>query len=227
MAESKYPFELIEGVKKTFNSKKNSELDVVQQIEQMTKIELMDNYLASLGSELTSTAICWLVNQVFGFDLEEIPLHEDHEQITIVRDLIDSKLNSYGSNVSGDEIRTIINDLFGVNLDAINALGHARLSLYSKGQWVIKNEKDLFVVYTGTGDVDVKVYPTTYFTQKTGLEQLPDNLQQALNGIGFHYNEEISAYYFLSPTNEPVDGAFKGQTIGAIINEIKSSYSHI
>ncbi|WP_112182479.1 MULTISPECIES: hypothetical protein [Paraliobacillus] len=230
MVEPRYPLELIEGVKKTINSKKYSysELDVVQQIEQMTKIELMDNYLASLGPELTSTAICWIVKQVFGFDLEKIPLHEDkQEQITIARDLIDSKLNSCGSNVSGDEIRTIINDFFGVNLNAINALEDARLSLYSKGQWVIKNENDLFVVYTGTGDVDVKVYPTAYFTQKTGLEQIPDKLQHALKGIGFHYNEDINAYYFLSPTNEPVDGAFKGQTIGAIINEIKSSYSHI
>ena len=72
--------------------------------------------------------------------------------------------------MTGVDIRGMINQIFGINLNGVSSLEGAGISLYSKGQWVLQSDKDLFVVYTGSGDLDVKVFPTEYFTKQTGLE---------------------------------------------------------
>ena len=143
------------------------------------------------------------------------------------REVIDFYINQYDDELTGTEIRKIINTIFGVNLEAISSLEEARISLYSKGKWVIQSKNDLFVVYTGIGDIDVKVYPTNYFIQQTGLTDLPTSLQLALINIGFYFDEKLNSYYFINPTGEAISDAFKGKTIGTIRDIIQQSFSHL
>ena len=144
----------------------------------MSKAAMMDKYLDSYGKTISSSVICEVVNSIFGMNLDEAPILTKVDTVEglsstgdklMSRLAIDSYLNQSGEEITGANIRGMINEIFGVNLEAISSLEGARISLYSKDQWVVHQEKDLFVVHTGTGDVDVKIYPTTYFTEQTGV----------------------------------------------------------
>ncbi|MGE7919323.1 hypothetical protein ACQKM9_10265 [Viridibacillus sp. NPDC093762] len=204
----------------------------------MKKAEMMDKYFDSYGKKISSSEICHVVDLIFKVNLDEIPiLSKEKEEADggssstgnalASREAIDSYLNQYDREITGAEIRKIINEIFGVNLEAISSLEGARISLYSKGQWVVQHEKDLFVVYSGARDVDVKVVPTNYFTEQTGLVELPTDLQHLLTNIGYYFDEKIDSYYFLNPTGEAVPDAFKGKTIGAILGVIQHSFSNL
>ncbi|KMY48660.1 hypothetical protein [Peribacillus loiseleuriae] len=203
----------------------------------MTKAEMMDKYFDSYGKRISSAEICKAVDSIFKINLDEIPILSKEMEgavgvsfstgnVLASREAMDVRLNQYDKEITGAEIRKVINEILGVNLDAISSLEGARISLYSKGQWVVQHEKDLFVVDTGAGDVDVKVYPTNYFTEQTGLVKLPTDLQHSLTSIGYSYDEKIGSYYFSNPTGEAVPDAFKGKTIGAILKVIQYSFSN-
>ncbi|CKH45177.1 Uncharacterised protein [Streptococcus pneumoniae] len=174
--------------------------------DRVKKVELMDKHLDSHQGKITSTEICNIVMSIFKFDLTTKPVLSKEwimagagsstENIAIMA--IDSTLTHHGRKATGKEIRQLINQIFGINLDAISSLEGARISLFSKDQWVIRDEQDLFVVHTGLGDVDVKVFPTDYFTEQTGLEELPKDLKQSLTNFGFSCDE--SKVCFLSIT---------------------------
>jgi hypothetical protein len=191
-----------------------------------TKIEVMDGYLDGCGGKLNSFEIFRVVKQVFGIDLNALSVLSQEEMATsstpLSRVVIDSYLNHYEKEMTGVEIRTMINHFFGVNLDGIASLEKARISLYSKDQWIIQSDRDLFIVHTGTGDVDVKVFPTVYFTEQTGLEELPNDLQQSLIRLGYSFDVKIGSYYFSNPTGQAIPDAFKGQTMGAIVEAIRN-----
>ncbi|MFJ7981826.1 hypothetical protein ACIQ1D_16240 [Lysinibacillus xylanilyticus] len=199
----------------------------------MKKAEKMDEYFNSYGKEISSSEICHVVDLIFKINLDEAPiLSKEKEKADGIssstgREAIDSHLNQYDSEITGAEVRKIINEIFGVNLEAISSLEGARISLYSKGQWIVQHEKDLFVVYTGESDIDVKVFPTQYFTEQTGLVKLPTDLQHALTSIGYYFDEKNDSYYFSNPTGEAVPDAFKGKTIGAILGVIQHSFSNL
>ncbi|MCQ6277139.1 hypothetical protein JMM81_19885 [Bacillus sp. V3B] len=202
----------------------------------MSKAAMMDKYLDSYGKTISSSIICEVVNSIFGMNLDEAPILTKVDTVEglsstgdklMSRLVIDSHLKQSGEEITGVNIRGMINEIFGVNLEAISSLEGARISLYSKDQWVVHQEKDLFVVHTGTGDVDVKIYPTTYFTEQTGVAELPTDLQHLLIALGYSYNEGIGRYYFSNPTGEAVPDAFKGQTIAAISKVIQQSFSNL
>ncbi len=199
----------------------------------MKKAEMMDKHLESYGKRISSSEICHVVDLIFKINLDETPiLSKEKEEVDGIssstgREIIDYHLNQYDGDITGAEIRKIINEIFGVNLEGISSLERARISLYSKGQWIVRHEKDLFVVYTGASDIDVKVYPTNYFTEQTGLVELPSDLQHALTSIGYHFDEKIGSYYFSNPTGEAVPDAFKGKTMGAILGVIQQSFSNL
>ena len=196
----------------------------------MKKAEMMDQHLCSYGRKISSSEICHVVDLIFGINLDKAPIlckKLKETSLSSGRGVIDYHLHQYDGAITGGEIRKIINEIFGVNLEAISSLEGSRLSLYSKGQWIVQHEKDLFVVHTGAGDVDVKVFPTKYFTEHTGLEELPTDLQDALTGLGYYYNEKMASYYFSNPTGEAVSDAFKGKTIGAILGVIRHSFSNL
>ena len=192
--------------------------------EVMKKVDIMDKYFDSYQEKVTSSEICSIVKSIFKLDLETKPVLLSSTEGT-AKMAIDSGLAQFGKNVSGAEIRKLINQIFGINLDAISSLDGSRISLFSKGQWVIQHEQDLFVVHTGLGDVDVKVFPTDYFSEQTGLKELPEDLQQSLTSIGFYYDEKIGSYYYSNPSGEAIPDAFKGQTIGTILTFIRHSYN--
>lgn len=203
----------------------------------MTKIDIMDKYLSSLDEKINTSEICKVVYKVFGIDLDTVSMlhtrntestnNNDTSNTSQSRTTIDMYLNHYGKKITGVEIRSMLNQIFGINLNAIAELEKERISLYSKGQWVVQNDKDLFIVYTGMDDVDVKVLPTEYFTNKTGLDVLPSELQRLLSSYGYYYDERIQSYYFANPTGEAVSDDFKGQTIAGIVKVIRKFYSHL
>jgi hypothetical protein len=202
---------------------------------------MMDKYFDSYGKTIRGSEICNVVKSIFRIDLDAITVlskeAEEHLKAIPSTDgtakqskaklVMDSYLDQYEKEITGSDIRRMINQFLGINLDAISSLVGARISLYSKDQWVVQQENDLFAVKTGTGDVDVEIFPTTYFTEQTGLKELPNALQLSLSTIGFCNNEEIGSYYYVSPTGEAVPDAFKGRTIGAILEVIHKSYAHL
>ncbi|PGO23198.1 hypothetical protein CN984_23850 [Bacillus cereus] len=203
--------------------------------DRITKVELMDKYLDSHPGKITSSEICNIVMSVFKFDLttkstlskEWVMAGAVSSTENIAKMAIDSGIVQYGKQVTGVEIRKLINQIFGINLDAISSLEGSRISLFSKDQWVVREEQDLFVVHTGLGDVDVKIFPTDYFTEQTGLEELPKNLQQSLTNFGFSCDEKAGCYYYSNPSGEAVPDTFKGQIIGTIIKIIHHSYQSL
>lgn len=204
-------------------------------LDRVKKVELMDKYLDSHQGKITSTEICNIVMSIFKFDLTTKPVLSKEWIMAgavssienIAKMAIDSALARYGEKVNGIEIRQLINQIFGINLDAISSLEGARISLFSKDQWVVQDEHDLFVVHTGLGDVDVKIFPTDYFTEQTGLEELPQALQQSLISFGFSCGERTGCYYYSNPSGEAIPDAFKGQIIGTILKEIHDSYQSL
>lgn len=238
---------IMEGINKTLAKEMpNADpAELEQRRRQMNKAGLMDAYLQSFDQDLTGDVIHEVVQQLFGLDLDHaLLLPEAEREISaaaerqsagtqtdgctpLPREIIDSKLADCGRRLAGPEIRRLLNQLFGVNLDAISALDKAKISLFSKGQWIVRKDQDLFVVYTGEGDVDVSVYPTAYFREQTGMNGLPEDLQQALTDLGYHPDMERKSYYYANPDGQAVPDAFKGQTMGAIMAAIRSSYSHL
>lgn len=237
----KYPSEIWERVKTTLkkeHGEKYSHSELDDQIDAMTKAEIMDKFFDSFEEKINSSEICRFVKSIFNFDLDSktvlskelkkaVSSKEGEAIVPFSRTVIDSYLDQVEKKVTGAEIRRIINQIFEINLEAISSLEGARISLYSKNQWVVQHDKDLFVVHTGTDDVDVKIYPTKYFTKQTGLEVIPIELQYSLTNIGFSYYEKIYSYYYANPSGEAVTDAFKGQTMGAIMKVIKDYYSHL
>ncbi|WP_245827663.1 hypothetical protein [Paenisporosarcina indica] len=239
------PDSIKQEIKKTLQQElviQVSDSELNQQIEAMTKIELMDKYLSSHEEKITSSEICKAVYQIFGIDLDVVvvldkgikelvqvsPLTNfDNSLTSNSRVAIDLHLKRSGNDLTGGEVRAMLNRVFGINLDGIAALENKRISLFSKGQWVVQNDKDLFIVHTGTDDLDVKVLPTDYFYELTGLDELPDQLQQALIHLGFHYDEKIGSYYFCDVNGHAIADKFKGQTLGAIREIIEKNYLHM
>ena len=201
-----------------------------------TKVELMDQSIAS-AEKIDGPTVCAIIREVFGMDLAKASLLDKDfakraaASASAASDLSEAAVDLYivenGECTSGAEARALLNRIFGTNLEGISELHQQRISLYSKEQWIVQNEKDLFIVYTGKDDVDVKVIPTPYFTGKTGMDRLPENLQQALSKLGFAFDEQVDAYYFANPSGQSVPGLFKRQTMGAIHQTIQDSYSSL
>ncbi len=188
----------------------------------MTKAEAMDKLMGAAEKGIRSFDIINIVHQIFNIDLESIV-----DSPVLFRAALDTYLEHSGNKATGAEVRQWINQILSINLDALSKLEGAKISLFSKNQWMIRHEKDLFVVHTGTGDVDVRIFPTNYFTEQTGSGALPVDLINALISLGFQCEENKGSCYFTSPDGEPVPDSFKGQTIMAVRNVIQHSYSHL
>lgn len=220
-------------------------------INKMTKINVIERYFSFTDLPITSDRFKRVLNQVFGLNLNKISedgegaklfiypeeimvcLRKKFSQINSTIELDQHIMNLKKSEVMDifiktnnsktyEDMITIIKLIYGINLQGISSLEHSRISLYTKNQWLLKNDRDLFVVYTGKGDIDVRVYPTTYYIEKTGLNEIPLTLQHALNTIGFTYKREFHAYYYKNINGETVPDSFKGQTLRAIRSVIET-----
>ncbi|MFC7370679.1 hypothetical protein ACFQPF_03205 [Fictibacillus iocasae] len=114
-----------------------------------------------------------------------------------------------------DALRAI-NMIFGMNVEGIATLETARISLFSKGQWISRTGRDLAAVFTGKGDVDVEIRPTTYFKEITGHSELPDLLQDELKQLGFSYDKSRNGFYYSNPAGVSVPDEFKMKTMSTI-----------
>ncbi|WP_303969101.1 hypothetical protein [Sporosarcina ureae] len=219
-----------------------SEKEVVDYISKLAKIEVMDLYIHHYKDHVTSRVIYEAITQAFhiqlplapvltlaklgSFEAHTLKVNENCSDLSS-QALLDLYLDHHNYRVTGKEVRTMINHYFGMNLDGIDKLGKTRISLYSKSQWLVKDSKDLFVIHTGTNDIDVKIYCTDYFMERTGLKSIPTQLQQSLAGMGYSYNPRVDAYYFSNPSGTTVSNEFKGETIDAIVKVTHALYPTI
>ncbi len=213
--------------------------NVVHNNLKTTKVEMMDKHINTYEGKINSSELHSIVKTIFGFDLDKMPILakeiaeplKEHAltgyTIPLSRIVMDTFLKKLGKDVTPENIRKIINQIFGTNLEGISSLEGAKISLFSKGQWITRNNKDLFEVHTGIGDIDVWIIPSKYLTEQTGLEELPTELKQSLDSIGYYYDEAIGSYYYSNPTGKAVPDDFKGQTIGAIKRIIQNLYAHL
>lgn len=205
--------------------------------KELTKAEIMDRSIFSAEEKIDGALICRIIRDVFHVDLEKAALLDKSlaERVAdaassaapLSEAVIDLYIKEHGECGSGADVRIMLNRLFGTNFDGISALYQQRISLYSKSQWIVNGEKNLFIVHTGQDDIDAQVMPTPYFTEKTGLDCLPEELQQSLSDLGYSYNEQVGAYYFFNPSGEAVPDLFKRQTMGAIYSVIQKSYANL
>ncbi|MDG5473287.1 hypothetical protein P6709_16165 [Jeotgalibacillus sp. ET6] len=231
--------------------------EALSTLQSMSKIEVMDVCFNHPGKKIKAEDSRKIIHDIFNIDLNAVSdlgegkradSYPDDAMKGIRKELginpqsdekdpyimsltkvqaMDLYFASVEKKMSGEELRLIVNQIFGINLDGISGLEKARVSLYSKNQWISQTDRDLFVVHTGKGDVDVWVYPTAYFTEHTGETTLPQVLQEKLTALGFAYNSQLDAFYYANHENVSVPDAFKGQTMGAVISTIAEYYSDL
>lgn len=253
---TKYSSAVMEAVRETLGVDKHStELD--DQISTMRKVDVMDRYLQSFGKKLKGKEVREVVQAIFGADLNMISennygsklssydafimegvresLNIDASSIELdekimsmeKNEVMDRYIEVHDYSLTGAENRVLINKVFGVNLDGISGIEHGRISIYSKGQWILQNDTDLIRLISSNDDVEITVEPTDFFIQSTGSTQLPDTLIQKLTNLGYTHVEGTNAYYYKNPTGESIPDALKGQTMGAIITTIQTQYSNL
>ncbi|MBO1510176.1 hypothetical protein [Metabacillus bambusae] len=241
---SKYPIPILTVIKKSLGvSSSSGEYDHI--INGMSKIDVLKQYIEQVEIPITGMLFREAVYHVFGLNLNKISDDGEGAKLSIYSDeimeglrqalniknhttesnktimslkkaeVMDLFLKKYNIDTYEEMIR-IVNLIYGINLPGISSLEDSRISLYSKNQWLLQKDTNLFVVYTGKGDIDVKVYPTPYYIKQTGLTVLPQELQKALLNLGFRFDVEKEAYYYQNPSGETVSDSFKGQTLNAI-----------
>lgn len=255
--EGKYPDLIVYGVYKDLKQETRGPLSYKEtkaSIDKMSKSEVMDHYLDRNNRRVTPYTLIRVVDAVYGIDLQAISdLGVGKQTATYSDDVLDrirktaspwelsderiAKLSkvrvmqlywlSFEERLTAEERYTMINEIFGVNLVGIAGLEGTGVALFSKNQWISQYDTDLFIVETGSDDVDVWVYPTEYFKQQTGLEENPEELNNRLTKLGFSYSEEKGAFYYADPNGESVPDAFKGQTLGTIIGFIQEKYKDL
>ncbi|WP_082235611.1 hypothetical protein [Halobacillus massiliensis] len=151
---------------------------------------------------------------------------------TCIKDLskvqvMDLYLMDYGEKISPSEVRRVIMEIFGINLEGISSLEKIRISVFSKGQWITQQPRDLFVVHAGAGDVDVKIYPTDYFKEQSGIDKIPDSLGEKLVKLGYQPQKDKKEYYYRDPSAQPVPMDFKDETMSAIGGVVKRDYQDL
>lgn len=187
-------------------------------------IGAMDAFLRTYKKAIGSKEVCETVLQVFQIDLDRVEiLDKNYTHFPGPRDAIDSYLKQADKPLEGADYRLMLKQIFGINLDGIAELHTEQISLYSKDQWMVKNDDALFHVHTGRRDVDVKIFPTAAFKKQTGIHDMPEILKTNLGKLGYTYLENETACSYEDPSGNDVPSHFKVQTMKTIINYIQSS----
>lgn len=197
------------------------------------KTERMDALVRNTVGKLDGDKICRIVHEAFGIDYRKVPVQEKKigrlvkGRINPSVSAIDLYLATHKRAADGPAIRKMMNALFGTSLEDIDCLSRTRISLFSKGQWIARKERDLFEIHTGFADVNVKVIPSAFFTAQTDLHTLPRQLEQALAALGYQHNDHINAYYYCHPGGKVVPEHFKHETVEAIIAVTDEYFGHL
>ncbi|XQY91624.1 hypothetical protein ACNRWW_19365 [Metabacillus sp. HB246100] len=256
MEVTKYPSEIVKGISLTLRQEKHGKLtpsEITELIDNMSKVNAMDSYLKTYSQKLTGSKVREIVQQIYKIDLDAISdlgagtkqstypamITNNIEQLLNVEevdtyistlsksDIMDLYVEARQYDITPSELRIVINLIFGTNLDGIPSLEHSGIGLFSKGQWINQSNEDLFIIHTSDDDVDVRIYPTDYFKERTGLHELPTSLQDSLQQMGYTFNEDVGAYYYADPNGQSVADSFKGQTLGVLIKYIGDNYSDL
>ena len=204
---------------------------IEDKLVEMSKIEAMDRYFRSKEVEVTTESISHFISHAFYIDLDkayllDIETAENLKEPT-PKAAITWYLETQQQDWTGEQIRILLKNLFGINTNGLAFLENKKISLYSKKQWILKQDHDLFIVSTGVKDIDVYILATDYFKQKTGLDGLPENLHEKLNELGFSYNQEKMCYYFCTEDGQSVEDSFKGQVLNSLIEVARTKYDHL
>ena len=228
--------------------KKSTELVRIK--ENMSKVEKMDRYLKSLGNKTNGKKVRETVKVVFVADLNYISEKNYGSNLTVYNiavmeslrislnvdsnssecdaqimamtknEVMDRYIEVHEYSLTGAECRVLINQIFGVNLDGISGLEHSKVSIYSKGQWILQGDTDLLIVSSSLDDLELYIATTEYFEVTSGSKQFPESLKQKLLSSGFSYDADLNQYVYRNPTNESVPDAFKGQVLGSVLGTI-------
>ena len=251
--ETKYSKHVMRAVRESLGADaKSTQLD--SSIETMPKVQVMDLYLASFGKKVKGHEIRLAAKEIFGIDLDVVSKNDYGSKLSIYPEgvmeslrasfneapdstlqdvrimeltknaVMDRYIKEHGYSLNGAESRTLINQIFGVNLEGISKLEYMQLAILSKGQWILKSDRDLFILESSLDDVDVSIYATPYFEGVTGSRELPETLVTNLVKIGFTYYEETDLLYYKDPAGGSVPDSFKNQVMGILIGTIMTEY---
>lgn len=254
--ETKYPIKVMKILRAYLGGDENSN-SLDETINAMPKTQVMDIYRSFENNHSNGQLIRDGVNKIFNINLDTISLNGEgslissysveimegvrntlngdpsdtslDEQIMSLpkAEVMDKFLQSYGNQIEGSDIRRVINDIFGVNLDGISSLEYARLSLYSKGQWILQSPNDVFIISSNKGDVGIFVGVTEYYQEKLGTNQFPSDLENFLTEQGFVYNTATKQYEYYNPSGESVSDPFKGLIINTVVAYIQEHYANV
>ncbi len=200
----------------------------------ITKTEHMDQCLTEQQKPITIHGIFKIVESVYGIALGHLPGLVPEPAQLLTNWL--SGQNDMQQLLDSNELREKINQLYGVNLQALSQLEDARISLFSKERWMLRHEQDLFELYTGEGDSDVKIITTAYYKKITGSNNMPPALIDNLLELGYSLHEpskDCSSFtnsgssntqsycYYINPEQKPVADSFKGRTMRLIADAIR------
>ncbi|ALS77001.1 hypothetical protein AUC31_06480 [Planococcus rifietoensis] len=252
--DAKYSKKVVKAVSEVLEmNAESAELEIT--LRQLPKIKVLELYLASLGKKLKDNEIRRAVDEVFDIDLNYVSKKDYGSKLSIYpapvmeslrvslkeerdstkkderimdmskNEVMDRYLKEFDYALSGAEVNVLINQIFGVNLVGISGLEGKQLAINSKGQWIVKSDRDVFILESSLDDVDVSIYAGPYFEQLTGSKELPVSLVAKLTALGFEYKEEQQVLYYKNPNGESVPDAFKGQLIGILLGTIAEEYA--
>ncbi|MHA7965117.1 hypothetical protein ACX93W_13320 [Paenibacillus sp. CAU 1782] len=191
-----------------------------------SKARHMDQLLDKLGDGLNAETIADSVKEAYGIDLRQVSLlpevlPAEAAATAAENNGVEALRHAWeqgGAPAEGQAIRGMINKWFGVNLDAISALDGKGISLFSKGQWIVRSPDDWIELHTGEGDRDVSIAATPRWRELHGDAGLPPALAEALVQLGYRAGPDGNQFSYARHDGTAVPDAFKGATIAAIMN---------
>lgn len=247
--DAKYSKKTVKAISGVLGMDANSQ-ETIAVINQLPKIKAWEYYLASSGEKLKGNEIREAVEEVFDIDLNYVSKNDYGSKLSVYptpvmeslrislkeqasstakdgrimnmtkNEVMDRYIKQQAYGLSGAEASLLINQVFGVNLVGISGLEGKQLAISSKGQWIVKSERDLFILESSLDDVDVSIYAGPHLQKVAGSSELPVSLITRLAELGFVYQEKEQLLYYKNPTGESVPDAFKGQLIGILLGTI-------
>jgi hypothetical protein len=250
-SRKKFDKKVIRAVKKSVQKSDDSpEFD--SSISAMPLKEVMDKYFQGSGKRLTGPEVREAVERIYRIDVNYVskmnygsslftygreimepvrislglPIHSHERDNEIMRmsknEVLDRVLKSSGFQMTGWEVRRIINHIYGINLDGISALENSGISIFSKGQWIIRSSRDLFVIASSPDDVEIYVFTAPFYRKYYGQRGIPKTLAQDLEKLEFVYDKTHGHYKWFNPTGESAPDVFKTEAISSLLKEIKN-----
>ena len=247
--EAKYSKKVMSAVSETLGMDAHS-YEAKAVINQLPQIKVWEYYLASFGKKVKGPEVRRAVEEVFDIDLDLVSNNDYGSKLAIYpspimesvraslkqdpastakdglimnmtkNEVMDRYIKQSNYALAGGQLSLLVNQIFGVNLVGISGLEGKQLAISSKGQWIVKSERDLILLESSLDDVDVAIYAGSYFEEVSGTKALPEELIVKLTALGFIYQEESNRLYYRNPTGESVPDAFKGQVIGILLGFI-------